>query len=156
MNPRNVLWWALFLPLSLVIQVSLPGLDAMVIGLILILQERGYKNLLWLLPALILVQEGIGSREFGGMVLWYALVVGLFFLGRWLFEVESMLFVLLLSVCLGAGHFLLAHVLAPLQDLTVDVQAIGYESLAQALFLPAAWRLARLSRRWVCAYEEDA
>lgn len=154
MNPRNVIWWCLFLPLALVVQTLLPGVDAMIAGLILMLQERDYKNILWLAPVLIIVQEGIGSREFGGAVLWYSMAIGLFLMARWLFEVESTIFVFLLSACLGMGHFALAYVLAPLQDLTVDLQVMADESIVQALFIPIAWRLARLSRRWVHSYEE--
>lgn len=134
----------------------LPGLDALVIGLILVLQERRYKDLLWLLPMLVIVQEGMGSREFGGMVLWYVAVIGLFLLGRWLFEVENFLFIFLLSTCLGAGHFALVYVLAPLQDFHVDIQATLDESVIQALFIPIAWRLAWLSRHWVHIDDETA
>ena len=149
MTRRNVLWWLMFLPLALALQLFLPGLDALVIGLILVLQERRYKDLLWVLPVLIILQEGMGSREFGGMILWYAAVIGFFMLGRWLFEVENFLFVFLLSTCLGAGHFALVYVLAPLQDLYINVQATLDESVIQALFIPIAWRLAYLSRHWV-------
>lgn len=156
MNPRNVIWWSLFFPVALSIQMLLPGLDALVIGLILVLQERRYKDLLWLLPVLVIIQEGIGSREFGGMVLWYVSVIGLFVLGRWLFEVENFLFVFLLSTCLGAGHFALVYVLAPLQEFHVDIQATLDESVIQALFIPIAWRLAWLSRRWVQVHDEAA
>lgn len=155
MTMRNILWWSLFLPVALVIQLLLPGLDALVIALILVLQERSYKDMLWVLPLLVLLQEGMGSREFGGMVLWYALVVGLFLIGRWLFEVENLLFVFLLSACLGASHFGLACLLAPLQDLHIDVESMADESLIQAVFIPIAWWLAYLSRRWVHVYDEN-
>lgn len=154
MNTRTILWWALFFPLSLVLQWLLPGLDALVIGLVLTLQARHYKNLLWLLPVLVIVQEGIGSRDFGAMLLWYAAVIGLFMLGRWLFEVQNFLFIFLLSAFLGSAHFALAHVLAPLQNMTVDIQTTLDESVVQAMFIPIAWRLAWLSRQWVSAHDE--
>lgn len=149
MNSRIILWWLLFFPVALTMQMMLPGLDALVIGLILTLQERRNKDLLWLLPVIILLQEGMGAREFGGMVLWYASVIASFVLGRWLFEVENFLFVFLLSTCMGASRFALIYVLAPLQDLQVNLQATLDESVIQALFIPVAWRLAYLSRRWV-------
>ena len=156
MNSRSVIWWLLFLPVALVIQLAVPGLDALVIGLILTLQERRHKDLLWLLPVLIILQEGMGAQEFGGMVLWYASVIAFFLLGRWLFEVENFLFVFLLSTCLGAGRFALLYVLAPLQDLHIDVQTALDEGVIQALFIPIAWRLAYLSRHWVRNDEENA
>lgn len=154
MTSAKILWWLLFFPTAVVLQMIFPGLDALVIGLIITLQERRNKDLLWLLPVIILLQEGVGAREFGGMVLWYAAVMGFFVLGRWLFEVENFLFVFLLSTCLGAGRFALIYILAPLQDLQVNLQATLDESVIQALFIPVAWRLAYLSRHWVRTDDE--
>ncbi len=153
MNVRAGVWWALFIPLAIMIQARFPALDALLIGLILILQERRYKSLLWLLPLLILVQEGIGSRAFGGMVLWYCMIIVLFAVGRWLFEVQNILFVLLISVCLGALHFSLVYLLAPLQDLPVDIHLLTHESVVQAAFVPLAWWIAAFTRKWT--YTDD-
>ncbi len=143
-----VIWWAVFVILSVIIQSLVPALDALVIGLILVLQEKRYKDLLWILPLFILVQEGIGSRDFGGMIFWYAAVIIIFIIGRWLFEVQNALFVLLMATCLGGLHFVLVYTLAPLQDLVVDMQMLIRESIYQALYVPVAWWLANLTRRW--------
>lgn len=156
MKTRNVIWWLLFFPVGIMLQQMAPGLDALVIGLIILLQERSYKDCIWALPLFILLQEGMGSREFGGAVLWYAAVILFFNLGRWLFEVENFLFVFLLSACLGAAYFGLAYLLAPLQELHVDIQATLDASVIQALFIPVAWRLAAYSRGWVHAHDETA
>ncbi len=152
MNIGACIWWFLFFCISIVFQAVIPSLDALLIGLILVLQERRYKDLLWLLPLLILIQEGIGSRDFGGMLLWYAIVVLIFILGRWLFEVQNMLFVFLMAVCLGGAHFLLVYILAPLQDLQVDVQLLIKESIYQTLFVAPAWWIAHLTRKWSKVY----
>ncbi len=143
-----IVWWCIFIILSVIIQSLMPALDALVIGLILILQEKRYKDLLWLLPLFILVQEGVGSRDFGGMIFWYATVILIFIIGRWLFEVQNTLFVLLMAVCLGGLHFVLVYALAPLQDLMVDMHLLIRESIYQAVYVPIAWWLANLTRQW--------
>ncbi len=154
MNIRAGIWWGIFFPIAILIQAMVPALDALLIGLILVLQERRYKSLLWLLPLLIFVQEGIGSRGFGGMILWYFMIILLFALGRWLFEVQNILFVLLISVCLGALHFALVYLLAPLQDLVINMQVLTQESLAQAAFVPLAWYIAAFTRKWTYSHDD--
>ncbi len=149
MNVKACIWWILFFCISIIFQASIPSLDALVIGLILVLQEKRYKDLLWLLPLLIFIQEGIGSRDFGGMLLWYAIVVILFIIGRWLFEVQNMLFVMLMAVCLGSAHFVLVYMLAPLQDLPVNLAILIEESIYQAIFVAPAWWIAHLTRKWI-------
>ncbi len=148
MNVRAGIWWSFFIPMAIMLQAAVPALDALLIGLILILQERRYKSLFWLLPLLILLQEGIGSRPFGGMVLWYFMIIILFAVGRWLFEVQNILFVLLISVCLGLLHFALVYLMAPLQDLPVNVHTLLQESIIQTLFVPWAWWIAAFTRKW--------
>ena len=44
---------------AIVLQAAVPGLDVLTVGLIILLQERDYKNMLWLLPVFILLQEGM-------------------------------------------------------------------------------------------------
>lgn len=156
MKTRNVIWWLLFFPVGIILQQMVPGLDALVIGLIILLQERAYKDCVWALPLLILLQEGMGSREFGGVVLWYAAVIVFFNLGHWLFEVKNFLFVVLLSACLGVVYFGLAYLLAPLQELHVDIQATLDAAVIQAVFISLTWRLVAYSRRWVHAHDETA
>lgn len=156
MNWPNAIWWACFLPLAFVVQVYVPGLDALVIGLIIVLQERRYKDLLWVLPLLVLLQEGMGSREFGGVIAWYMAVIVFFNLGRWLFEVENILFICLLALCLGVSHFIIVYLMAPLQNLPVDIQLLTDECLVQALFVATVWWLAYYSRKGIQAGEENA
>lgn len=156
MKWSNLLWWVCFLPMALVVQFYVPGLDALLIGLIIVLQERRYKDVLWVLPLLVLLQEGMGSREFGGAIAWYLAVIIFFSMGRWLFEVENVLFIFLLAACLGASHFALVYLMAPLQSLHVDIQSITDESIIQALFIPVAWWLAYQSRKGVQSDEESS
>ncbi|MFR7887805.1 MAG: hypothetical protein ACLU4B_04995 [Bilophila wadsworthia] len=101
----NILWWVAFFVFGLALQQALPGTDVLVAGLFLALQERRPFQLAVVLLALILVQEGVGTLDFGTSVLWYLLVITLFFIGRWMFETENWLFVLLLSGCIGLAHY---------------------------------------------------
>ncbi len=151
---RNIVWWFCFMVLAIGLQALAPGLDVLAAGLIILLQERDYKNMLWLLPLFLLLQEGMGTRVFGAAIVWYAAVIALFKLGRWLFEVENFIFVFLLSACLGATYYAVAWLMAPLQNLTFNVQDTLDKSLIQALFLPFAWRFLVLTRQWTNHEEE--
>lgn len=156
MNWANAVWWVCFFLLSIVVQVYLPGLDALVIGLIIVLQERRYKYLLWLLPLLIFLQEGIGSREFGGAIIWYLLTIIFFNIGRWLFEVENILFICMLSICLGSSYFAIVYFMAPLQNVSINIQTLLDTSLIQAVYISIVWWLAYFSRKGIYTGEENA
>lgn len=146
-NFRSILWWLCFIAGAIALQAAVPGLDVLTVGLIILLQERDYKNMLWLLPLFILIQEGMGTRAFGAVIVWYAAVILLFKMGRWLFEVENFIFVFLLSACLGAAYYAVAWLMAPLQNLPFNVQDTMDTSLIQAIFVPFAWRLLVATRR---------
>ena len=138
---RDIIWWLCFLAAAVGVQAFIPGLDVMTVWLIILLQERDYKNMLWLLPLFMLLQEGMGTRVFGGVLVWYMAVIVLFRLGRWLFEAENFLFIFLLSACLGAAYFGVAWLMAPLQDQPFNYQDTLDKSLIQAIFIPFAWKL---------------
>ena len=151
---RNICWWLFFMAAAIGLQALTPGLDALAVGIIILLQERDYKTMLWLLPLFVLLQEGMGTRVFGGVIVWYAAIIVLFKLGRWLFEVENFIFIFLLSSCLGAAYYGVAWLMAPLQDIPFNVQDTLDKSLIQALFLPFAWRLLIATRHWTM-YDEE-
>lgn len=151
---RNLIWWTCFTAAAICLQTLVPGLDALAVGLIILLQERDYKNMLWLLPLFVLLQEGMGTRPFGGVIVWYVAVIVLFKLGRWLFEVENFVFVFLLSGCLGAAYYGVSWLMAPLQNLPFNMQDVLDKSLIQALFMPFAWRFLIMTRQWTTRHEE--
>ncbi len=144
----DVLWWLIFIVCATVAQAAVPGVDIMTVGLIILLQERDYRNLAWLLPIFILMQEGMGTRTFGAAIVWYAVVIILFKIGRWLFEVENFVFVFMLSFCLGAAYFGVTWFLNPLQDVACNTEEAINASLMQAIFLPFTWWILMLTRRW--------
>ncbi len=152
---RHVCWWAVFIVAGIALQSVVPGLDAFAVGLILLLEDRDYRNLAWLLPVFIILQEGMGTGLFGSSVAWYTALVLLYKLGRWLFEVNNFFFVLLLSTWFGAAYFGIAWLMAPLQDVPgFDAQGTLDKSLIQALYVPVAWWLLAGLRRWVLPREE--
>ena len=155
MRARNILWWVGFFYVGICVQNALPGLDALVVGLLLALQERRALQIAWLVPVLVLVQEGGGTLDFGASILWYLAVVALFFMGHWLFEVENLLFMFLLSGCMGVAHMGIIRVMAALQYTPVDEVTLLDESILQALFIPFAWRLAGATRRMLVLAHEN-
>lgn len=156
MKVRNVLWWMGFFYVGICLQNALPGLDALVVGLLIALQERRPLQIVWLLPVLILVQEGGGTLDFGASILWYLSVIALFYLGHWLFEVENMLFMFLLSGCMGVAHLGIISLMAALQYAPIDQPAVLDEGILQALFIPFAWRFAGMTRRILVLAHEDS
>lgn len=133
--------------MGICVQSLAPGLDALAVGLLIMLQEEDYRNMLWLLPLFILLQEGMGSRPFGSIIVWYAATIVMFKIGRWLFDTKNFLFMFLLSASLGGVYFAVDWLMAPLQNLNFNVEDAMNKSLSQALFLPFAWRLARATRK---------
>ena len=153
MNWANIGWWVAYACIAIVLQSRAPGLDFMLPGFILAIQERNGAQFLWVAVFFLLLQEGMGNMAFGGTLLWYALAVFLFRLGHNLFEAESFLFIFLLSGCLGVTHYLVFSIMAGLQGIPVHPQTLMDESVFQALFTPFLWRLAHYSRRFI--HRED-
>ncbi|MBO4334858.1 MAG: hypothetical protein J5846_03365 [Desulfovibrio sp.] len=135
----NVCFWLAFTAVGLVCEMLIPRIDALICGFILLLQERNYRTLCWLLPLFVLLQEGLGSRTFGGSIVWYAVIFLLFRIGERFFNSGTFIFVFFLSAAFGAASYGLNVLMAPLQDLEIDVQQLIDSSLAQAIFLPLSW-----------------
>ena len=144
----NILWWLAFVYAAIALQAFVPSVDVLTCGVILLLQERDYHNMLWFLPLCILLQEGMGTRLFGAAILWYATVILFFNAGRWLFEAKNFLFVFLLSACLGVALYGLNWILAPLQNIDFDPQEALNASLLQAVLIPCIWWVLTYARRW--------
>ncbi|MDR2851397.1 MAG: hypothetical protein LBV65_05155 [Desulfovibrio sp.] len=143
---RNLVWWLFFIATAVCMQTLAPSLDVFVVGIFILLQERNYKNMFWLLPLFVLLQEGMGTRLFGGVIVWYAAVIIFFKIGQWLFEVKNFLFVFLLSSCLIAPYYAINWLMALLQNLAFSPRDTLDRALIQALFLPFAWISFALTR----------
>lgn len=152
---RDILWWLCFIILATAVQALAPGLDILAVGLIILLQEDDYRGMLWLLPLFVLLQEGMGTRPFGTSIIWYAAIIAIFKLGRWIFDSRKFLFIFLLSASLGCAYFAIAWLMAPLQNLAFHVDDTLDKSIAQAIFMPFAWRMIIAVRKPTYAEEEE-
>ena len=148
---RNAVWWGVFLFLAITLQRLLPGVDFLLVGFLVTLQERRYADLVWVLPLLIVLQEGMGTQEFGVALLWYVVVAAIFFLGRWLFDIENFLYAFLSSACLAVCYFSVVFLMSPLYATHVDTNRLLDESVYLALLLPLGWKLAQFTREWFYA-----
>ncbi|MDR0466112.1 MAG: hypothetical protein LBH94_02005 [Deltaproteobacteria bacterium] len=151
---RSAFWWIGFLFPALTLQRFFPGVDFLLAGLLITLQERRYTELILVLPLMVILQEGMGTRAFGVMLLWYLAVGAVFLLGRWLFDVENFLYMFLFSSCLATCYFAVSFLMSPLYAMPVDVHRLLDESVHLALLLPVFWKLAQFTRRWL--YEGNA
>jgi len=133
------LWWLLFTLAGIWVQRALPGLDVFAPAVVVCLQERRLRQLSWLLPLWILLQEAMGSALFGTMILWYAGLIVFFIFGRWLFESRNVLFVFFIGVFMGGWHAFLLNSMAVLQGLMLDPQRLLLESMQQAVAFPLLW-----------------
>ena len=142
----NIFFWLSLTALAIIIEMYLPKIDAMVPILILLLQERNYKTMLWLLPIFILLQEGLGTRFFGGSIVWYVLICTLFKIGERFFDTATFMFVFFLSAATGFAYYLLNLLWAPLQNFEVQIQQLIDSSLLQAIFIPVGWLIVKRFR----------
>lgn len=153
-NFANIVWWMAFILVAIAFQSCFPGVDALLVGAIILLQERDYKNALWVIPFFIFLQEGLGTCVFGTSIILYATTFVLFRLGRWLFEVENFVFIFLLSACIGIAHFGIFWLMAPLHDTSFVPQGVMDICLIQALYIPFSWKILVLLRPRASHVEE--
>lgn len=142
----NVCWWLACTCAGIVTEMLIPRIDALVGGIILLLQERAYATLLWVAPLFVLLQEGLGTRTFGGSIVWYTVVFLLFRLGERFFNADTFVFVFFLSAACGAAYYGINVLFAPLQDLTINVEELMDLSLLQAIVLPVSWCVMKVLR----------
>ena len=145
-TPALILWWATYIAGALMVQQSIPGVDALVPGFLLSLQEKKHWQSFWLFCIFVLIQEGSGSLTFGSAILWYGGQVLLFRVSQRVFVAENILFVLMLSASLGAYHFLLTWLMCSVQKLPLEYALLVRESLLQSVIIPVIWGLAYFSR----------
>ena len=147
MNSKNAAFWLLYLVAGVWVQRFVPGVDVLAPGILVSLQEKRAAQTLWLLLILILIQEGAGSFAFGAAILWYTGMLILYFVGRWMFEAENFLFILLLGLCLGGAHLTLINAMQTLQELGEIRKNLPMESLVQIFVFPLVWLLVRHLRK---------
>jgi hypothetical protein len=140
-------FWGLFTIAAVWAQRFVGGVDFLAPGLIVCLQAKHRQTAVWLAAAWILLQEGMGSLDFGALVLWYAVLAALYITGRWLFEPTNVLFVGIIGLALGIWHFALMQMMGSMQGLTLPSGRIALESVLQAVIFTAEWGLLSLLYR---------
>lgn len=135
------LFWFLYTLLTIWLQAIFPGPDLFAPALLLLLQQRDFSRLGWLLPLWIVIQEGSGSMYFGTSLLWYAGLILVFHFARALLDTRGFLFIFLIAVFAGFWQYLCLHLLSGLQELHVPKGQILQQSLQTIVALPLLWSL---------------
>lgn len=128
------------------LQRWLPGVDAIVPGILLACGE-GKRQIIALCAIAILIQEGCGSLDFGSAILWYLATVFLFVIGKSLFVTDSLIFIVLFSMCIGGIQAVVIYTFSTLQNTAVPYDALMWQGMAQALLIPPLYTLASLARK---------
>ena len=149
----NMAWWAGYTFVGLLLQVHFPGVDALVPGLILSLQEERPRQTAWLFFLFLLIQEGTGSLVFGSAVLWYCGLFVLFAFGKIFFVTGSLFFTVILAATLGVFHVALMHTLGSLQGFSLSPYLLAEQAVTQALLIPPLYAAASLARKRLLTYE---
>lgn len=143
---QNITWWILFTIAGIWAQYVVPGVDLLLAGVIVSLQEERRSQTWWLCATFVLIQDGSGLLAFGPSVLWYSMAVALFFMGRWLLEAKNIVFIFLLSIAIGTWHVGLALMMSTLQNIPIDIQQHIYEGILQAILTPLCWFVLNIMR----------
>ncbi|MBQ3172193.1 MAG: hypothetical protein IJB53_09845 [Mailhella sp.] len=149
MSWGNACWWLIYAFAAIAMQAALPGLDFLLPGFILALQERRLFQTLLLGAAFTMAQEGMGSMFFGGTLLWYAVTAAAFYAACSLFQGRSFLFIFLLSALLSGVRYVIFGFLSTLQDIPWEPSLLLDECFLQALLTPFIWAAASALRRGV-------
>ncbi|MDR1945925.1 MAG: hypothetical protein LBQ51_01995 [Desulfovibrio sp.] len=142
----RVFWWIMYTAGAVVVQQAVPGVDALMPGFLLALQEKRPRQILVLFIAFTLIQEGAGSLNFGTAVLGYGGAVLFFRMSHGFFVEDNIVFVVMLSACLGLYHGLLTWLMCAVQTVPVDFEQLVRESVIQTLIIPLIWGLAYFVR----------
>ena len=151
---RNVFWWVAFLVFGIVCQLYVPGLDALLTAVLLVTQERDYKTMVWLLPAIVLLQEGMGTLFFGSSVFTILAVIGLYRLASAI-PVATRGFSHLL-VIVGCGFFrgFFGWFFATLQNAPADMDLLVRDGLVETLYVLVSWPLLTVLRKFAVPHDE--
>ena len=156
MSVRNLIWWIMFTIVGVGLQWNVPGVDFLLPGLLVALQEHCLPQLCWVMLIFILIQEGLGSLHFGGVILWYLLVLSVAGIGYRLFHVYNWFFILITSIFAAISHYAVITLMCSLQALQFDSDILFYDCLIQALITPLVWKIADILRHGIALHENSA
>ncbi|WP_051434661.1 hypothetical protein [Desulfonatronum lacustre] len=133
------IFWVVFFVLAVWLQLFFPGTDFFVSGIILCLQRERFRHVLALILPALLIQEGAGALVFGAGLLRYGGLVGMFLIGRGLFEARSPVFILLLAAAFALAQMIILHTMAGLQSMNIQGQRLFLESLTMFATTVLGW-----------------
>ena len=134
-----MLWWAAITVLLIWGQTLLPGVCLFSSAFIVSLQNEPRQRSLWLAGVWILIMEGCGAMAFGYGILWFTALYISFFVGQYLFDARSHLFMGLLGAASGAFHFFFILLLTILESAHFPVERMLWESVLQMASFPLLW-----------------
>ncbi|MDL2314006.1 hypothetical protein LJC36_03390 [Desulfovibrio sp. OttesenSCG-928-C14] len=146
---RNVAWWLAYIIAAIWLQKFLPGVDALVPGLLICFQENSKRQTIIFLLFCMLIQEGTGTLPFGPSILWYGYVFACFHAGGLFFLPSGNSFILGISTALCVGRACLFMIMGELQSTPLDAQDILFQCFGQAVITPLGWILAGKTRNKV-------
>ncbi|GFM31985.1 hypothetical protein [Desulfovibrio subterraneus] len=136
---RSLIWWTVYSVCGVWAMYLVPGVDFLLPGLLCSMQEGNKAQTIWLMLLFTLIQEGAGLLAFGPGLLWYAMACLLFYLGRSLFEAENIVFILILSAAMGAGHVVIGITMRHLQDVAILLPRLVSDGCLNAVIIPLVW-----------------
>ncbi len=142
----NGIWWLLFVIIAIIGQMLFAGLDFLIIGFILLLQEEDLKQCCIIAPFLFFLHESISTFAFGSTMLWYITAFVFLIIARFIFEVENFLFMFLFSSALCFAQVGLLGFMARLQGIDYHLNYVLDFAVLQALTMPIVWYLLKLIR----------
>ena len=134
-----LLFWLAFILAGVWAQQFVSGVDFLAPALIVCLQQRRPGMAAWLAGVFIVLQEGMGSLAFGTLILWYAGLLVVYLVGRWLFESRNLLFIFIIGTFLGVWRMFLVRMMASLQDMDPDQGRLAVECAVQAVLFTLEW-----------------
>lgn len=138
---KNITWWICATVAGIFMQWAIPGVDFLLPAYLVALCERSHVVQLILVFCLfIIINEGLGTLNFGGMLLWYLAISVLFFIGNKLIHNHFAIFSTILALLSGCLHYIIIQCMCDLQNLEFDQEILLYDCCKQVLILPFAWK----------------
>ncbi len=135
-----ILFWSLYAVLGIWVEYFIPGIDFFAPAVLVCLEMGKVRQLCWLLPLWILLQEGTGTTAFGNSILWYILLIASFKAGQYIFESKNFGFIMLFGVFMAVVYFVLTYVMSVgMQGLVIDPGKLISHSINIAVTFFPIW-----------------
>ncbi|SHN54673.1 hypothetical protein [Desulfovibrio litoralis] len=143
----NILWWCFFIVIGVFIQAFIPGIDALVPGVIVSLYEKRWQQTFWLCLVFILIQEGTSSLVFGAAPLWYITTIVMFILGQRLFNANNFFFILCFGAILSLVRILIVLLIMQVGTDNQDYKMFFNDAIWQTFIFSLVWCVASRLRK---------